>query len=88
MIRPRADYHFNESNFIGSAGQQNMEGAISASGLFNHNSELNSGEHGQTRRTAAVGGGGYFDNAQDEATGGEGHSNLTTAFEEEKSSPN
>jgi hypothetical protein len=64
-----------------------LEG-LSASGLFNPNSELNSGEHGQIRRAAAVGGGGYFDNAQDEATGGEGHSNLTTVVEEEKSSPN
>jgi hypothetical protein len=65
-----------------------LEGATSASGLFNHNSELNSGEHGTIRRPAAVGGGGYFDNAQDEATGGESHMNLTTAIEEEKSSPN
>jgi hypothetical protein len=64
-----------------------LEGALPASGLFNSNSELNSGEHGQIRRAATVGGG-YFDNAQDEATGGEGHSNLTTVIEEEKSSPN
>jgi hypothetical protein len=45
IIRPRAEYHINDSNFVG-AGQQNLEGAISASGLFNHNLELNSGEHG------------------------------------------
>lgn len=63
VIRPRADYQYSESNFVGSGGQSNVEGQISASGLFNHNSELNSGEHGQTRRPAAVGGGGYFDNA-------------------------
>ena len=80
IIRPREQL-YPEGQYSGSnpVPQQQNEGALAASGLFNHSSELNAGG----RVAGAAGGRGYFDNAQDEATGGEGHSNINN-FEEEK----